>query len=119
MNTNFITWFLFYHPHHILRQTRLALRFLSKLFSLTYLPKHIFDPWHRDSSGYGRGFNISKMLSVLSWNLTSRFVGAVARLIIIGIGLSAYVSALLIGLLFICVWYAAPLILAYLTVSSF
>ena len=58
-------------------------------FSISLFLRTFFSHWKRYSWSYGRGFDIGRYFNVLVSNLISRILGAIARTILILIGILA------------------------------
>jgi len=63
------------------------LKFWLYFFSIGLLLKTLFAPWRRDVTKYPRGFDIKQWAQVLLFNLLSRIIGAIVRLVAIVFGL--------------------------------
>ena len=89
-----------------------------QFFSIGFLLPRLFSPWHKDISNYGRGFVFSKFIEVFAWNLISRFIGAIIRILVIVAGLAMEVVVVAgTAMVFVC-WYGLPLIILYLLFSG-
>ncbi|HYF04861.1 MAG TPA: hypothetical protein VEA59_01685 [Patescibacteria group bacterium] len=118
MNQNLITWFFYGHPLQIAKDARVVVLFFVRLYSLDYLPRHLFDAWHKDTQGYGRGFDLEKFLSIWGWNLASRLIGAIVRSVVLITGFLSVCATVLVAILFILLWYSFPVLLAWMTARS-
>ena len=86
-----------------------SLNWVIHYFSLTLLLKTLFSPWKRliivDKSA---GFNLQQAFQVFSFNLVSRGIGAVVRIILFCVGLVFILFTLLGGISGLLFWIAFP-----------
>lgn len=115
----FINWFLVRSPAKIVRIGHNFLLWGWQFFSIGYFLPRIFAPWHRDITGYGRGFDLKRFFHALGWNLISRFIGAVMRLVVMGVGLIAEGLIFVAGVLVLFGWYLLPFIIPFLFAIGF
>lgn len=80
-------------------------------FSIGYFVPRLFAPWHRDITGYGRGFDLGRWIKVWSWNLISRLIGAVMRVIVMIIGLFVEGVILMVTVLAFFLWLILPVVI--------
>lgn len=104
----FVKWFFTVAPRQILRVGWTFARWAWKEFSIGYFPPRLFAPWHRDLSSYGRGFDLRRILHVMGWNLISRVIGAVLRLVVLAFGLAVEAVFLPVIAVVLVVWIALP-----------
>lgn len=107
---NFFSWFVARAPAEIIKLTRNFSAWAWNFFSIGYLAKQIFSPWHRDISYYGRGFDLRRFLHTAGWNLISRFIGAALRIVVIATGLVVEAGIAALGIFCFAFWYALPLV---------
>jgi len=88
-------------------------------FSIGYFAPRLFFPWHRDLSGYGRGFDLKRIFHVLGWNMISRVLGAIMRLTVMIFGIVVEVGLVVCWTLIIALWFAAPLAAPLLILNGF
>lgn len=81
------------------------LRYFSVLQHLGTL----FAPWHRTADRYPRG-TPADLLMTLIGNLLSRILGAIARLVVVALGLAVSAIGAGAGCIGILLWLAAPLL---------
>lgn len=83
--------------------------FITHFFSIPLLFRTLFSPWKRLSDGYTReGFE--KMAETFVFNLMSRVLGFLVRAVILAIGLSLLLLALVVFIAFLFVWLFLPFI---------
>lgn len=104
----FLKWFFFSAPKEILAIGGNFVAWGWHFFSIGYLPRYLFSPWHRDITPYGRGFDLKRIFHVLGWNLISRVIGAIMRVFVIGIGLAAELLILVLAVFFFLFWFVLP-----------
>lgn len=96
---------------------RAAVRAVSgffNYFSILWLARTLFSPWHRVAEAYGRGFDPNRFFAVLAANLISRVLGAIVRSVVIAVGLGVSAGAAVAGFGFIAAWLTAPLLIPLL-----
>lgn len=111
----FISTYIVWHYTQALSGTvRLwlnALWFVQHFFSLPLLAKTLFSPWRRLNETYQGGLNFENIASLIIVNTLMRLVGAVIRLFVIAIGLIAFITAFLGGIVFFVIWLLAPIVI--------
>lgn len=112
--TVFFKWFFVEQPKQILLAGHNFLLWGWQFFSIGYFVPRIFDPWHRDISSYGRGFDLGRFLHVMGWNLISRVIGAFLRASIMLIGLAVELFLLLVFVLVFFFWFILPVFSLFL-----
>jgi hypothetical protein len=115
----FVKWMYLIVPGEIIRTTRNFLLWAWKMFSVGYLLKRLFSPWHRDITGYGRGFDLGRMFQAFVFNLVSRGVGAVLRLATITCGLAVGALIIVLGAITFLFWVLLPAIVFYLLIGAY
>ena len=107
----FLTW-LFWHffeiPKEILKALKNYLVFLFNYFSIPILLKTLFSHWRRYRESYGKGFDLKRFFSALTFNLISRILGAIVRIITIFIWLIAEFFVLIGFLIILLFWLILP-----------
>jgi ATP-dependent Clp protease ATP-binding subunit ClpC len=68
----------------------------------------LFSPWKRVMLPEGKDFNLQKFFESLSFNLVSRFVGAMVRFVLIWVGLILIIISFLGGLAGFVFWLTLP-----------
>ena len=91
-----------------------ALSGFFNYFSILWLARTLFSPWHRVAEAYGRGFDPNRFFSVLAGNLISRVLGAMVRSVVIAVGLGMSACAIVAGFGFVAAWLTAPLLIPLL-----
>ncbi len=104
----YFTWHYSEGTKSYLRIWKNYLKFFWRYFSIGLLSRTIFYPWRRDITSRGPGFDPKEFLEALSFNLISRGVGAVVRLITIITGLIVETAVFVFGAFFFLVWLALP-----------
>lgn len=84
-------------------------RFVFHFFSIKLLLRTLVSPWRRLHEDYDKT-DIGNVFSSLLINSIMRIVGAVSRLIIIAVGLSASIALLLLSVLLLFAWLFFPLL---------
>ena len=107
----FIHWFYVLAPVEIINIGKNFVLWAWQFFSIGYLFSRLFAPWHKDISGYGRGFDLKRFLHVFGWNLISRLIGAILRIFVMTLGLGAEVIILFVILVTFLLWIFMPLVI--------
>ncbi len=84
--------------------------FAYNFFSIPLLLKTLFSPFERLSEEYKKGLDVGALFGTLLVNTLMRFVGALVRLFIIGMGIVALFALGAIGLALFVIWLTLPLI---------
>jgi len=116
---SFFRWFFAVAPRNILTIGRNFMRWAWKYFSIGFFAPRLFSPWHKDITGYGRGFDLKRFLHVFGWNLISRIIGAILRIVVMAAGLVAELFFVLSTAAIFVFWYAMPLVALCLFVLGF
>ena len=106
----FFKWYFALAPVRILVAGRNFLIFGWHFFSIGYFLPRLLQPWHRDVTGYGRGFDLKRIFHVLGWNLISRVIGACLRLAVMFLGFVFEAAAAALTPILFLGWYLLPLI---------
>ena len=114
----FFHWYFVLAPKNILSIWSGYLQANLHYFAVILLLRTLFAPWHRDSEGYGRGFDFGRYFRVFTLNMVSRGVGFVVRLVVVLVGLSAEVLILAVGLVFLIFWIVAPIFLMIILIKG-
>lgn len=113
--TQYLEWHFYEMPKEILAGWRNFIVFGLNYFSLPILIKTLFSPWHRYYYEYGKQFDIGKWFEALTFNIMSRGIGAIVRVLFIFIGVFAEIFILIAGAAVFCLW----LLLPFITIGSF
>ena len=95
----------------ILRAWGNFLVFNLEHFSIGGLLTSLFSHWRKDKASYGAGFSPSVWVSAFLSNITTRVLGAIARTVVICIGLVVEIMILIVGLAVFLIWFFLPVIL--------
>lgn len=113
-------WFFAVAPRGILKLGGNFTAWAWKFFSVGYFLPRLFSPWHRDITGYGRGFDLRRFLRVWGWNLFSRVIGAILRVTVMAFGLVTVGFFAVITALTFVLWFALPVLIpAFLVFGAF
>jgi len=107
----FWTWYFGVAPKNIVEIWANFLKADLHYFSVFLLLRTLFSPWHKDKTGYGRGFDFKRYLEVWVLNMIARFVGFIVRSVTIAIAVIAEIFILAFGLMFLSFWMLAPVAL--------
>ncbi|MEX0596879.1 MAG: hypothetical protein WD512_10300 [Candidatus Paceibacterota bacterium] len=118
--TIFIKWYFFEIPAKILKQLYKYLIAISKIYSFLFLLKTFFSPWKNQAYSYpAKGFDINKMLEVLTSNMVSRLVGAFVRLFTILTGIFVLILTVIVSIIALFIWVTYPVLFIVLIIRSF
>jgi hypothetical protein len=109
----YLAWHFFDTPKGIFRAWQNCLKFNLNHWSVPLLFKTWFSPWRRYKYSYGRGFSFSKYFEVFTFNMTSRFIGAIMRSVLIIMGLLMEVLVFLSGAAVLLTWLILPFLLFF------
>lgn len=115
----FVQWFFAQAPLAILGVGQNFLLWAWHFFSIGYFLPRLFSPWHRDLAPYGRGFDFQRFLHIWGWNLISRVIGAVLRLVVVVAGLIVLAAVGAATVLAAVLWLVLPLAIPALLLAGF
>lgn len=97
-----------------------ALRFVLRFFNIPLHVRTLFTRFYRLGEEYApQGFDIGDRLSALLINTIMRMVGAVIRLVVIGLGLCVLCVVCAGGVVFFIAWTVYPLLVLALGIFGF
>ena len=117
--SEWLSWHFYQMPELLLQIWKSYLTFCADFFSVPLLLSTLLAPWRHESWHRHRGFNIGEFFGSLVYNLFSRIMGAVLRLVLIIIGIGCQALVFVFGLVIIVIWYAFPLIVILLLILFF
>jgi len=106
-----LTWHFLEVPRNILRIFKGFLLFNFNYFSVVFLLKTLLAPWRKYRESYGRGFDFKRYLETFIFNLTSRILGAIVRIVMILVGLIFEVFIFMVGVAAFLIWIFLPILL--------
>lgn len=89
-----------------------------RFFSVSYLLRSLFSPWHSIAERYSRGFALGEYLMTFLGNVLSRVLGAMVRSCVIVFGLAATVCALVCAVIFMVFWLLMPFAITGLFITG-
>lgn len=108
---SFLSWHYTHGLRYYVQRYIFSLQWLNHYFSLKLLLKSLFAPWKRLLDNENKpGFHPLRELEKLSFNLISRFIGAIVRLSLFFIGLSAIFFVAIAGFFGFVLWLTVPLL---------
>ena len=107
----YIAWHFVDAAKGILRGWGNCLKFNLNYWSAVTLIKTFLSPWRRYQYSYGKGFDFGRYFEVFTFNLFSRIIGAVLRIVFIALGLATEIFLLFGGLVVILFWIAMPVLI--------
>ncbi|PIR89667.1 hypothetical protein COS93_01175 [bacterium (Candidatus Gribaldobacteria) CG07_land_8_20_14_0_80_33_18] len=112
---SWLIWHFFETPKGILNAFKNFLIFNFNYFSIPFHFKTLFSHWRRYKELYGKSIvDIKQNFKALTFNLISRVLGAIVRLVTILVGLAVEVFIFIIGLLIFIGWLLLPIFLIIL-----
>ncbi len=106
----YFDWYFVDRPKKILKIWKNFIVFGERFFSIFFLLKTLFAPFHGLTESYGRGFDLQRWLFAGFSNLIFRVIGAMVRLVIIGLGLAFEALVLISGFLIFIGWFLFPIL---------
>ena len=103
---------------NVLNAWRNFIIFALNYFSIPLLLKTLFAPWKRDITRKPRGLDIKKFLDYLAFNLISRGLGFLVRLVTILVGIVFLILVAVAGAIFFVLWLVMPLVLLGLLILA-
>ena len=105
----FLSWFYSRGLDYYLKSWAGSINWVTHYFSLGLLLRTLFSPWKRlIEEDKSPGFNFEKKFEIFTFNLISRGIGAVVRLILFFVGIVFIVFACLGGAIGFVFWLALP-----------
>lgn len=98
-------------PKGILRAWGNCLKFNLNYWSVPLLLKTLFSHWRRYRYSYGRGFDFKRYFEAFTFNMISRVLGALMRVVLITLGLFTEILVFLAGAVVFLIWLILPLLL--------
>jgi ATP-dependent Clp protease ATP-binding subunit ClpC len=115
--------YLFWHytegRRSFLRIWKNYLEYFWHFYSVKLLARTLFSYWHRDITFRGPGFDMREFFQTLAFNLLSRGIGAIVRLLTIIFALLVELVALAAGAVLFLVWLIYPLFVFFLLFLGF
>lgn len=106
-----ISWQFFDVPKEILKGWRNYLLFNLNYFSIPLLIRTLFSHWHRYRYSYGKRFDLKQYFEAFTFNIISRGLGAILRIIFILIGFLVEIFIILGGIIIFFGWLVWPVLL--------
>lgn len=107
----YLVWHYFDMPKLILVGWKNYLYFIFNYFSVFTLLKTLFSHWHKYRLFYAKSFEPWKYFETAVFNLFSRIIGFLLRIIFIICGILGEIFVFLSGLVLLLLWLALPFIL--------
>ena len=114
----FWKWYYGEAMKNVLAAWRNFILFALNYFSIPLLLRTLFAPWKRDITRKPRGLDIKKLFDYLAFNLISRGLGFLVRVITILIGIVFLVLVAVAGAIFFALWLVMPLVLLGLLILA-
>jgi ATP-dependent Clp protease ATP-binding subunit ClpC len=105
---DYLSWHYLYAPKRLPYVWKNYLTFIPYFFSLEELLRHLFAPWKRLTLQKRAGFDLQDIVNVISFNLVSRIIGALARIAIIITGIIIFLILVVLGPLGWLFWFLIP-----------
>jgi len=107
----YFQWHFIEQAKTILRAWKDFLLFNLNYWSIPLLIKTLFAHWHRYRYSYGKGFDLKKFFEVWTFNIISRVLGAIVRIVFIFLGILTEIFIAIIGLIVFLFWLVLPVLL--------
>jgi len=107
----FFAWYFIDMSLSLLKLWKDFLVFNLSYFSIPTLLASLFSHWHRYYSPYSNAFDLWKNLESFVFNMMSRIIGAMLRIILIIIGLILEGLIIIAGAMMLIIWIALPILL--------
>lgn len=105
---NYLLWHYTRAWREVLSVWRNYLWFVIQFFSIPQLLGSWFSPFKRIVEGRGNTWSLEDLAGYVIIGLMSRFVGAIMRTIIIGLGLLVLAITVVLGIIVLVTWFVAP-----------
>jgi hypothetical protein len=120
----FVWWYLAEHPWKTIRLYLAFAAALLETFSFFFLLRTIFAPWKRITDSYPKSLlNLPAVFETFVFNVVTRGIGAVIRIVTILVGLFLQVILLALFAAYLTLWYVFPFLaftgIAFLFVQPF
>lgn len=107
----FFSWYYIDALYGLLKAWKNFLLFNMEYFSVPTLIMTLFSHWHRYYSPYGNIFDFWKNFESFVFNMMSRVVGAMLRIVLIITGLLLEIVIVILGIAFLLIWLIMPALL--------
>lgn len=87
--------------------------FNPRYFSMSFLSRTLFSYWRQYHYSYGRGLDLQRYFEAFTFNMISRILGAISRLLLLFIGAAMEVLIFVGGLLTLVLWLTLPFLLLF------
>jgi hypothetical protein len=114
----FWKWYYGEAVKNVLAAWRNFVIFALNYFSIPLLLKTLFAPWKRDITRKPRGLDMKKLFDYLAFNLISRGLGFLVRVITILVGIVFLILVVVAGAIFFALWLVMPLVLLGLLILA-
>lgn len=114
----YLAWHFSEGVHEYLTAWRNMHWFLYHFFSVSVLLKTLFQPFHRMQETYSRGFDPGLMLETFIVNTMMRIIGFFIRSVFLLGALVSQIAMAVIGIVFLFVFVASPVLVPILLVLS-
>lgn len=114
----FWKWYYGEAVKNVLNAWRNFIIFALNYFSIPLLLKTLFAPWKRDITRRPRGLDIKKFFDYLTFNLISRGLGFLVRIVTILVGIIFLILTAVVGAIFFALWLVMPLVLLGLLIFA-
>ncbi len=108
----FLGWYFVGHPLRVLRTFRAYVGAVQESLSILFLLRTLFAPWKSIADAYPKNFfNFSALFETFVFNVVTRSIGAVVRLVTIAAGIVILLAVVCGFLLYLLAWFLFPLAL--------
>ena len=107
----YLHWHYFEQSKIILLAWKNLLRFNLEYFSIPTLLRTFLWPWRKYEDSFAKGFDLLKVLEVITFNMMSRAIGIMLRSSLIVMGILMEIFILLGGLIIFIIWLIIPVLI--------
>ncbi len=115
----YLQWHFIDQPKAISKAWKNFLLFNLNYWSIPLLLKTLFSYWRRYRYFYGKGFDLKRYFEVWTFNMMSRFMGTITRIVFIFLGILTEILISIIGLAAFLFWLVLPILLIVGILLSF
>lgn len=108
---NYLSWHFNKAPRFILKLIGNYIFFVGHFFSVKIILKTLFSPWKREVlTEKTPGFDLSKFLNLLTFNILSRIIGFIVRISTLFLAFFSLLFVVFFGIAFLIYWFAIPIL---------
>ena len=109
----YFKWYYWDKVGRIVHAWKNYLVFNPRYFSMPSLAKGLFSYWRKYHYSYGRGFDPQRYFEAFTFNMISRVLGAITRLLLLFVGVVVELIIAILGVLVLITWLILPFLLIF------